>query len=274
MSEIDTPTAASNSARRRASVGASAKATSSARAVDRPELVDRQADHVERPLVLVGQRQVRDGRVVGRQGDRHAQRDGGGPAGARRSRGRCRPASSRSGTGRASMPRAISSRQRPGSSIAPGPWAIRSGIHGQRPPDLRRAAPLAGVDGDPEPAVAGDVEGGGVERRVGEAPPPVRRGPSRSGRRRGSRAAVSASSTFAAGSCDRSAVQISRTSVPVRAAASRRPARHRRDAIREGEAARGVERRPPADLDVADALGRLRLDELARRPARAPRRPA
>ena len=55
---------------------------------------------------------------------------------------------------------------------------------------------------------------------------------------------------------------MSRTSVPVRAAASARPARHRRDAIRQGEPARDVEQRPPPDLDVADALGGLRLDEL------------
>ena len=48
--------------------------------------------------------------------------------------------------------------------------------------------------------------------------------------------------------------------VPVRGRA--RPADHRRDPVGEGEAARDVEQRPPADLDVADVVGRLRLDQL------------
>ena len=54
--------------------------------------------------------------------------------------------------------------------------------------------------------------------------PRARRGPSRSGPRRGTVAAVSASSTFPSASWERSAVQMRRTTVPVREAPSRAPA--------------------------------------------------
>ena len=45
-----------------------------------------------------------------------------------------------------------------------------------------------------------------------------------------------------------------------------RAARDRLDHLRRGEAARGVERRSPPDLEVADTLAGLRLDELAADP--------
>ena len=68
--------------------------------------------------------------------------------------------------------------------------------------------------------------------------------------------------TFAAGSCERSAVQISRTTVPVRAAAAAGAGADRGDPVGQRQPAGDVEQRAPADLDVADAVGRLGLDQL------------
>ena len=91
-------------------------------------------------------------------------------------------------------------------------------VERERPRDLGRAAPLAGVEGDPQAAGARGLEGARRGRAGPGRPPRVRPGPSRSGPRRGTAAAVSARITFAAGSCERRAVQMSRTTVPVRAA--------------------------------------------------------
>ena len=107
---------------------------------------------LDRADVLLGQGDVGDGRVVGAERDRHAGPMEAGQRMRRDATARSRPASSRWDTGRGSLPRAISSTHRAGSSMAPGPWAIRSGSQGQRPTDLRRAAPLAGVERDPQAA--------------------------------------------------------------------------------------------------------------------------
>ena len=76
------------------------------------------------------------------------------------------------------------------------------------------------------------------------------------------RDAVSARPTLSAGSWERRAEQIRRTVVPVRAAASRRPATNRRDPVGERQPARDVQQRPPADLDVADVVRGLRDHQL------------
>ena len=77
------------------------------------------------------------------------------------------------------------------------------------------------------------------------------------------RTAASASATLSSGSCERIAVQIRRTSTSCSPAASFAPRATASMTVRRGEAARGVERRGPADLEVADALAGLRLDQLA-----------
>ena len=189
--------------------------------------------------------------------------DGAGRAGARRPTGTIPACQFEVGHRSRVTPRAMQlGAQRPGRRSAPGPWAIRSGLDAERAPDLRRAAPLAGVEGDPQAARPGGLERRGVERAGPGRPPRARRGPSRSGPRRGSGPRSRPASTFAAGSCERSAVQMRRTTVPVLAAASRAPAQTA--AIPSAsERPRGhVEQRSPADLDVADAVGGLRLDEL------------
>ena len=159
-------------------------------------------------------------------------------------------------------PRAISSAQSSGSSIAPGPWAIRSGSSSSARRTCGRAAPLAGVERDPQAAGPRGRERRGVERRVRERLLRPGEVPAGQARRRWNRAAVSASSTFAAGlvRADRGADQADLGAGP--GGRVPRPARHRRDAVRQGEPARDVEQRPPPDLDVADVLGGLRLDEL------------
>ena len=59
---------------------------------------------------------------------------------------------------------------------------------------------------------------------------------------------------------------MSRTSTPKRAAASRAPATTAAIPSASGSPRRHVEQRPPADLDVADPVGGLRLDQLERDP--------
>ena len=89
-----------------------------------------------------------------------------------------RPASSRSGTGRASTPRSRSSAHSAGSSTAPGPVGDPLRVHRERAADLRRAAPLAGVERDPQAAGPRRLErarrgaaGSGKRRlRPGEVP--------------------------------------------------------------------------------------------------------
>ena len=120
-------------------------------------------------------------------------------------------------------PRAISSRHELGVVDGAGAVGDPLGVHLERPADLRRAAPLAGMERDPQAAGPG-----GLERRRRGAPDPGTRssGPARSqpvspwSRKR---TAASASSRFAAGRGSAGPWQISRTTVPVRAAASRAP---------------------------------------------------
>ena len=127
--------------------------------------------------------------------------------------------------------------------------------------DLRGAAPLPGVDRDPQAERPGGLERAGVVERVREgglgagqvpAGQPLVDEP----------AAVSASSTFPSASWERRAVQIRRTTVPVRVGPAARAGAHGRDAVGQGQAARHVQPWSPADLDVAHAIGGLRLDEL------------
>ena len=108
----------------------------------------RQPDPADGPLVLVGQREVGDGRVVGRERDRDAEPVEAGERVGRDRRRRCRPASSRSGRGRASRRGRSAPGRASGSSIAPGPWAIRSGSTASARRTCARAAPLAGVERD------------------------------------------------------------------------------------------------------------------------------
>ena len=96
-------------------------------AVDRPQLGQGQPDRLDRLHVLLGQRDVGDRRVVRVERDRHAGPVEAGERVGGHATARSRPASSRSGTGRASRRRAMSSAHSAGSSTAPGPCAIRSG---------------------------------------------------------------------------------------------------------------------------------------------------
>ena len=80
------------------------------------------------------------------------------------------------------------------------------------------------------------------------------------------RAAVSASVTLASGSCERSAVAIEPDDRPVPMRRVLGAAADRCDPVGQGEPAGDVEQRSPADLEVADAVGRLRLDQLGRDP--------
>ena len=76
------------------------------------------------------------------------------------------------------------------------------------------------------------------------------------------RAATSASSRFAEGSCDRSAVQMSRTVVPVPRSPAAAPEQTAAIPSSSAEPAPHVEQRPPADLDIPDTIPSLGLDEL------------
>ena len=134
-------------------------------------------------------------------------------------------------------------------------------VHRERPPDLRGAAPLAGVDRDPQPACPRGLEGARMIERVrvrrlrsGEVPAgealvdEPRRGLGEDD--------VVGRVVGAEGGADEA---------DGRAAAGRRrarPATDRRDPVGERQAARDVQQRPPADLDVADVVGGLRGHQL------------
>ncbi len=215
--------------------------------------------------VLAHQRQVADGAVVRRE--RH------GHAGAEQ---RCAiGCSATDGTmsgldvaGRAEVQgdaRARSARPSDaGSSIAPGPWAMRDGFELQRAPDLRRATPLAGMAGDAEAAGARHVERGargaadpGKRSSWPAQSKPVSPSPTK-------RTASSAISRFRSGGCERSATAMSRISTPVAAAPRPRARDHRRDPVPQREPALRVQRRRPADLGVARPVRRHVLDQLVR----------
>ena len=218
---------------------------------------------LDRARVLLGQRDVGDRRVVGRERDRDAGAGGAGRAGAPRPTATIPAWTFEVGQRSSVTPRAMSSRHSAGSSIAPGPWAIRSGSTASARRTCGGAAPLAGVERDPQAAGPG-----GLERRArgssgsgNAASGPARSQPVRPSSR--NRAAVSASVDVVGRvvRAERRADEPDDRS-PVRAAAARAPRHDRRDPVGERQPARDVEQRPPADLDVADAVGGLRLDQL------------
>ena len=229
--------------------------------VERPQLGEGQPDRLHRVLVLLGERDVRHGRVVRVERHGHAVpmqagervrgeagHDAGLPV-----RGRAEVeghAVGRSGPGTATDRRPRPARGR----SARGPSRARVGPARPRP-TRRRAAVIRRP-----PARAASNARAWVSGSGKAASGPARSQPVRPRSRK--RAAVSASSTFASGSWERSAVQISRTVVPVRAAASAAPAQTAAIPSASGQAAGHVQQRTPADLDVADVVGRLRLDEL------------
>ena len=147
--------------------------------------------------------------------------------------------------------------------MAPGPWAIRSGSSGQGAPDLRRAAPLAGVERDPQAAGPGRLECRGVDQSGSgnAASGPARSQPVKPWSRK--RAAVSASvevrgrvvrAQRRADEADRDA----RSGPPPAAA----PAQTAAIPSASDSPPRDVQQRTPADLDVADVVGGLGLDQL------------
>ena len=143
-----------------------------------------------------------------------------------------------------------------GSSIATGPWAIRSGSTASARRTWCGAAPLAGMDGDAQAARPGGLERRGVGQRIRERAPRARRGPAGQPLSR-KRAAVSASATLASGSCERSAVAMRRTSIPSRAVRRIRAPRHdRRDPVRAASSPPATWSSGPQRIsDVADVVG-------------------
>ena len=190
-------------------------------AVDRPELRQRQSDVADGASVLLGERDVGDGRVVRGERDRHARRETGGPADARRATGRCRPGRSRSGRGPGHAARRQLGDER---RVVRRSRAVGDPLrlHRERPPDLaapphspawmviRRPPARAASNARPWSRGSGNAASG-----------PARSQPVRPRARK--RDAASARRTLSDGSWDRRAVAIRRTTVPVRAAASSAP---------------------------------------------------
>ena len=134
-------------------------------------------------------------------------------------------------------------------------------IDDERSTDLCRAAPLAGVDRHPQAVRASGLERAGVCQRIRERLLEAGQVP-------GGQSLVDEPGR---GLCQlhvplrivraqRSRDQPHRDAGPCRRGV--RAATDRRDPVRERQAARDVEQRAPADLDVADVVGGLRLDEL------------
>ena len=104
----------SNSARRPSRAAASANATSSARAIDRPELAQRQPDLLDGRRVLLGQRDLGDGQVVGESVTATPRRASTGQRVIASGRPRSRPGRCSSGRGRAPRPGGSARRTAPG----------------------------------------------------------------------------------------------------------------------------------------------------------------
>ena len=159
---------ASNSSRSGASVASSANATSSASRSIAHSSGRVSPMRLDRAGVLLGERDVGDGRVVGREGHRHAravqarERVGG------HATARSRPGRSTSGRGRGSRRgRSSSAHER---RVVDGAGAVGDPlrVHRERAADLRRAAPLAGVERDPQAAGARGLERRGVGQGIRE----------------------------------------------------------------------------------------------------------
>ena len=144
----------------------SAKATSSACRSIAHSSGSGQPDGLDGVDVLLGQRDVRDRRVVRVERDRHAHPMEPGERVGRDATARSRPASSRSGTGPGSRRASTSSAHSAGSSMAPGPWAIRSGstASARRTCAAPPHSPAWSVIR--RPPVAGGLERRGVEQRI------------------------------------------------------------------------------------------------------------
>ncbi len=264
---------ARNSARRRSRVASSQKAASRAARSRAQSSGIVRPDPQDRPLVLVGQRDVGHRQVVGVE--RHPDA---GPLQAEQGvvlEGRDDPGLDVRGRAQVEPGPApdqlghevgVVDRQRPvGDAL---------GVDVERAPDLRGAAPLAGVGGDMEADLAGEVDGLGVDGRVGEA----FLGP---GEVHGDEAVGDAVGREVADEREvglgRVRAHEGRDEVDLDPAGRRRSARARRrglDHLPAGQALLGVEERRPADLRVADVVARLVLDEVAGDPVDAPPRPA
>ena len=105
--------------------------------------------------------------VVGVERHPDARLDAGGGTGGPRGSGRSGPGRSRSGTGRARS-RADQLLDQVGVVDRQRPVGDALGVDGQRSPDLRRAAPFAGVERDMEADVAGEVDRLGVDLGSGK----------------------------------------------------------------------------------------------------------
>ena len=136
-------------------------------AVDRPQLGQRQPDDLDGPQILLGQSEVRDRRVVCAQGDRHA-----GPPKSGQRMVRDRRHDPGMGVGGRTEIQGHVPRDEFGAQarIIHRARSVRDSlrVHGEGPPDLRGAAPLARVEGDAQAAGASRLEGHAVEAGIGE----------------------------------------------------------------------------------------------------------
>ncbi len=148
--------------------------------------------------------------------------------------------------------------------VVDGPGAVGDplGIHRERAAHLCAAAPLPGVERDPQAARPRRREGGRVDRGIGE-------GGLGSGEVPAGQALVAEADGGLGQDEVRGRVMGAQRGAdePDHGPGPGRPGggagADRRDPLGERQAAGDVEQGSPADLDVADAIGRLRLHELA-----------
>ena len=228
--------------------------------VDRPELRQAQAVLLDGPHVFLRQADVRDREVVRAQRDR----DAGPVEGGQRMRRHGFHDPGLDIGGRAQIERDAPAGKLPAQlGVVDRERSVRDplGVNCERPPDLRGAAPLAGVDRDPQPTGARGLEGAGMIERV-------REGGLRSGEVPAGEALVDE-----ARRCLREDRVVGRVvgaeggadEAHARAGSfcrHARPATDRRDPVGQRQPARDVEQRAPADLDVADVVRGLRGHQL------------
>ena len=202
-------------------VGSPQNAASMRRRVHRPQLGQRHAEPLDGPRVLLGQRDVGHGEVVGAERDADARLHQAAERVRRDGRRRCRPGSSTSGTGRARPPARRAPRTRSGSSMASGPCAIRSGstASARRTCAAPPHSPAWSVTWRPRSramSIAPRCRSGSGKRASG---PGEVHGDQPVGDRRPAPCPARSPGSPPA-SCERMSVAISRTSTPCRRAAS------------------------------------------------------
>ena len=212
--------------------------------------------------VLLRERDVGDRQVVGGERDRHAAAM---QQGERVLGARCDDACLHVRGGAEVQRHATPDQLRAEVQVVNGTRAVRDPLRSQGQPsaNLPRAAPFASVQGDPQACGRGGLERRAVVQRVGEGL--LRPGEVEAAQALGPEVGRGQREPHVVGRGMRPHGRGDQADLePGLAGRPARPAADGGDPVGQRQPARRVEQRPPADLDVADAVRGLRLHQLRR----------